>query len=296
MSESTLRGTVIQGIGSFYTVRTPEGETYVLRAQKKLRRTGLSPLPGDEVLFLPPVQSDHGWIEAVLPRKTLCLRPPAANVETLVIVLAPEPEPDLLLTDRQISRALAQKMQVILAVNKCDLDGTLAPRLEEEYAQTGIRVFPISALNGTGLESLKEAMRGSLCCFSGQSGTGKSTTLNALLGLQLETGNLSRKIARGKNTTRSAVLLEQNGLRVMDTAGFSLLEPEKNLPPEELKNRYPEFDPYEGKCRFHQCLHDNEPGCAVAGAVKDGELHPGRWQRYRELLAETRENWKKRYD
>ena len=296
MSESTLQGTVIQGVGSFYTVRTREGETYVLRAQKKLRRVHVSPLPGDEVLFLPPVQSDHGWIETVLPRKTLCLRPPAANVETLVIVLAPEPEPDFLLTDRQISRALAQKMQVILAVNKCDLDGMLAFRLKEEYAGTGIPVFPISAQSGVGLEPLKEAMRGSLCCFSGQSGTGKSTTLNALLGMQLETGDLSRKIARGKNTTRSAVLLERNGLRVMDTAGFSLLEPEKNLPPEELKNRYPEFAPYEGKCRFRECLHDREPDCAVCNAATEGLISKGRLDRYRILLSEAREQWRNRYD
>ena len=291
-----MRGTVIQGVGSFYTVRAPDGESYILRAQKKLRRTGLSPLPGDEVVFLPPENSEHGWIEQVLPRKTMCLRPPVANVETLVIVLAPEPEPDLLLTDRQISRAFAQKMRVILAVNKTDLDPALAERLAAEYASAEIPVFPICALTGTGLEPLRKAMEGSLCCFSGQSGAGKSTTLNRLLSLELETGDLSRKIARGKNTTRSAVLLERNGLRVMDTAGFSLLEPERDLPPEELKSRYPDFQPYEGKCRFAQCLHNREPGCAVAEAAKEGKIHPERWRRYRELLEETRENWKRRYD
>lgn len=297
MPEPTLQGTVIRGIGSFYTVRTAEGEEYTLRAQKKIRRTRVSPLPGDEVLFFPPRDGEQGWIGGVLPRKTLCLRPPVANVETLVVVMAPEPEPDLLLTDRQIARAYAQGMKVLLAVNKCDTDGgELARRLAEEYAASGARVFPVSALEGTGLEPLKEAMRGSLCCFSGQSGAGKSTLINALLDLSRETGGLSRKIARGKNTTRSAELLEKDGVRVMDSAGFSLLEPEKDLPPEELKNRYPEFQPYEGKCRFRQCLHDSEPGCAAAEAVRDGAVHPARWQRYRVLLAEARENWKNRYD
>ena len=297
MGERSLRGTVIQGIGSFYTVRTGAGEEFILRAQKKLRRTHQSPLAGDEVLFSPPEEgSEHGWLEEILPRQTVCLRPPVANVEILIIVLAPEPEPDLILTDRQIARALHQGMRVLIAVNKRDLDENLAPRLREEYAAAGIPVFSIQADAGLGLEALREAMGSSLCCFSGQSGTGKRTTLNALLDLRLETGDLSRKIARGKNTTRSAVLLEKNGLRVMDTAGFSLLEAERNLPPEELKNRYPEFGPYEGKCRFNQCLHDNEPGCAVAEAVREGKMQPGRWQRYRELLTETRENWKNRFD
>ncbi len=296
MPEATRRGTVLQGIGSFYTVRTGEGEILTLRAQKKLRRTRQSPLPGDEILFQPPQQGEHGWIEEILPRKTFCLRPPVANVETLVLVLSPEPVPDLMLADRQIMRALAQGMRVLMAVSKCDLDSGLAPKLAAEYAPAGIPVFPVSALEKTGLEALREAMRGQLCCLAGQSGAGKSTLLNALMDLRLETGELSRKIARGKNTTRSAILLEKEGLRVMDTAGFSLLEPERDLPPEEIKNRYPELQPYEGKCRFRQCLHDSEPGCAVEEAVKAGSVSAGRWQRYRALLAEAREAWKNRYD
>ena len=269
-------GTILQGIGSFYTVRTAGGETFVLRAQK-------------------PETGEHGWIEAILPRKTLCLRPPVANVEKLILVLAPEPEPDLMLADRQIARAFAQGMQVAIAVAKGDLDHGLAAKLVAEYSPAGIPVFPVSALEGLGLEPLREAMRGQLCCLSGQSGAGKSTLLNALLETRQETGELSRKIARGRNTTRSAVLLEGAGLRVMDTAGFSLLEAEKDLPPEEMKERYPEFRAYEGKCRFRQCVHDREPGCAVAEAAENGEISRARWERYRMLLAEARENWKNRY-
>ena len=296
MGEESLRGTVIQGIGSFYTVRTGTGEEYILRAQKKLRRTHQSPLVGDNVVFSPPEEgSEHGWLEEILPRRTVCLRPPVANVDTLIIVLAPEPEPDLILADRQIARALHQGMQVLIAVNKRDLDETLAPRLQEEFAAAGIPVFSIQADAGKGLEPLREALGSSLCCFSGQSGAGKSTTINALMRTAQETGDLSRKIARGKNTTRTAVLLEKDGLRVMDTAGFSLLEAEKNLPPEKLRERYPEFLPYEGKCRFKECLHDSEPGCAVAEAVACGILSRARWLRYRTLLMEIRENWRNRY-
>lgn len=290
-------GILLRGIGSFYTVLEEEtGATWTVRAKKKFRRERVSPLPGDRILFTPGEGEEHGWIEEILPRKTLCLRPPVANVETLVIVTAPVPEADLMLTDRQLARAFQQGIRTILAVNKSDLDGTLADRLREEYAPAGVPVYAVSAALGTGLEPLREAMRGSLCCVTGQSGAGKTTLLNALMDLNLETGEISRKIARGKNTTRHVELIERNGLRVMDTAGFSLLEPEKDLPPEKLKERYPEFAPLEGKCRFRECLHDREPGCAVAQAVRDGSIHRARWERYRELLAETRENWRNRYD
>ena len=120
--------------------------------------------------------------------------------------------------------------------------------------------------------------------------------MNALLDLDLETGTISRKIARGKNTTRHTELIEKNGIRVMDTAGFNLLEAENALDPGELKNRYPEFAPYEGKCRFRECLHDREPGCAVTAAAENGEISPGRLERYRELLAEAKTVWRDRYD
>ncbi len=295
--EAFRKGTILRGIGSFYTVSEDgTGEQHTLRAKKKFRREKITPLPGDRIEFSPGEGEEHGWIEEILPRRTLCLRPPAANVETLVIVAAPVPEADLLLADRQIARAFHQGMRVLMAVNKIDLDTGLPERLREEYAPAGVTVFPVSAREGTGLEPLREAMRGSLCCLTGQSGAGKSTLLNALMGLELETGEISRKIARGKNTTRHAELIERDGLRVMDTAGFSLLEPEKDLPPEELKERYPEFRPMEGKCRFRECLHDREPGCAVAEAAAAGTISPARWERYRLLLAEIREVWRNRYD
>ena len=291
-----LRGTLIRGIGSFYTAKDGEGKTYTLRCKKKFRRQGISPLTGDEVLFTPGEGEKDGWIEEILPRKTVCLRPPVANVTCLVIVIAPVPEADLLLADRMVSRAVAQGMNVLIAVNKTDLDASLPPVIDEQYRPAGIPVIPVSGKAGTGLDRLRESMKGELCCLTGQSGAGKSTLLNALLALNLETGDISRKIARGKNTTRQSELIEKDGLRVMDTAGFSLLEPEGLLEPEKLRERYPEFRPYEGKCRFRECLHDREPGCAVREAAEKGAIHPERLLRYRQLLAETREVWRERYD
>ena len=290
------RGTLVRGIGSFYTVRDEKQHEYILRCKKKFRHERITPLVGDEVLFSPGQGEEHGWLEEILPRKTVCLRPPVANVERLVIVIAPVPEPDLLLVDRQISRAFSQGMDVVMVVNKSDLDGRLAERIRKEYAGTGIPVIQASATDGSGVELVRESLKGALCCFTGQSGAGKSTMLNALLDLNLETGGISRKISRGKNTTRHTELIERNGIRVMDTAGFNLLEAEGSLEPEKLKDRYPEFLPYEGKCRFRECLHDREPGCAVNQAVQDGRISAGRLSRYRTLLAEAREVWRERYD
>lgn len=293
-----MRGTIIRGIGSFYTVRDANQQEYILRCKKKFRREKMIPMVGDEVLFSPGKGDEHGWMEEILPRKTECLRPPVANVTRLVIVIAPIPEPDLVLVDRQISRALSQGMDVVIAVNKCDLDaGALGDRVKREYSNAGIRVITVSAKTGEGMDLIREALGGKvLCCFTGQSGTGKSTMLNALLDIHLETGNISRKISRGKNTTRHTELIEKNGIRVMDTAGFNLLEAETALEPEKLKERWPEFMPYEGKCRFRECLHDKEPGCAVTEAARRGEISEGRLERYRTLLAETREEWRERYD
>ena len=289
-------GTLIRGIGSFYTVRTPEGETFTLRAKKKFRRQKMTPLVGDEVLFVPGEGEEDGWLEEILPRKTVCLRPPVANVSRMVLVLAPVPEADLLLADRLLCRAVAQGMSAVIAVNKTDLDASLPALLESQYAVSGVPVIPVCARTGEGLDRLREALRGETCCMMGQSGAGKSTLLNGLLGLSLETGEISPRIERGRNTTRHVELLTAGGLRIMDTAGFNLLEPEKELEPEKLKERYPEFHPYEGKCRFRECLHDREPDCAVAEAVRKGAIHRERWERYRKLLAETRETWRNRYD
>ena len=290
------QGTLVRGFGGFYTVRDAEGQEFTLRCKKKFRRLGLSPLVGDEVLFTPGEGEEHGWLEEILPRSSQCLRPPVANVSLLLIVVAPVPEPDLLLVDRMMVRARAQGMDMLLVVNKCDLDEGLAQELSAQYAGAQVPVYAVSAESGQGLATLRERMGGRLCCLTGQSGVGKSTLLNALLGLELETGEISQKIQRGKNTTRHAELLMVDGLQVLDTAGFSLLELDGGMEPVTLKEYYPEFAEYEGKCRFEPCYHDREPGCAVTAACGEGAIHPQRLARYRALLTEVRQAWRERYD
>ena len=290
------RGTLIRGMGGFYTVVDEDGREFTLRCKKKFRRMGLSPLVGDEVNFTPGSGEEHGWLEDILPRRSECLRPPVANVTLLIIVVATAPEPDLMLVDRLMIRAQRQGMRQMIAVNKCDLDASLTEQLRAQYAAAGVPVYAVSAKSGEGLEALRAQMAGSLCCLTGQSGVGKSTLLNALLGLQLETGEISRKIQRGKNTTRHAELLMKDGLRVLDTAGFSLLELDGKMEPITLKESYPEFAPYEGQCRFEPCYHDREPGCAVTAACENGVIHPERLARYRVLLNDVKQAWRDRYD
>lgn len=252
---------------------------------------------GDAVRFTPGQGEEEGWLVEILPRKTECIRPPVANVTLLLVSICPSPEPDLLLVDRLLARAKKQGMKTALIVGKCDLDGgKLLAQMQEEYRGADCPVLGVSARNKEGLDSVRALMRGAdCCCLAGQSGVGKSTLLNALLDLQLETGEISEKIQRGKNTTRYAQLLIHDGIRVLDTAGFSLLETEKGMEPEKLQELYPEFQPYIGQCRFQPCLHDREPGCAVTQAVQAGEIDGNRVERYRELLADVRLAWKNRY-
>ena len=291
-----MQGTLVRGFGGFYVAVDETGTEHILRCKKKFRRMHISPMVGDRVAFLPGTGEEHGWLEDILPRESECLRPPVANVKLLIVVICPSPEPDMLLVDRMLIRARLQGMRTAIVVNKSDLDPTLVETVRQEYAGADCPVLCASAKERHGLDELRALMDGAgICCLTGQSGVGKSTLLNALLGLELETGDISEKIQRGKNTTRHAQLLISGGIRVLDTAGFSLLELDAKTEPESLREAYPEFLPHEGCCRFAPCLHDREPGCAVTQAVEAGEIAPGRVERYRQLLADVRETWKQRY-
>ena len=285
----------MRGIGSFYTVRCDEdGREYTLRAQKKLRHQHMTPMVGDRVRFTPGQGEEHGWLEEILPRKSVIERPSVANADMLMLVMASVPQPDMLLVDKLILRAAQGGMMPALCVNKIDLGDELVQRIRAEYAGTQLRVFAASARTGEGVEALREAMRGRVTCLAGQSAVGKSSLLNAVFGLGLETGGLSRKTERGRHTTRRAEMLAVDGMLVLDTPGFSLLElPE--MEPEALARLYPEYEVLADGCRFQPCLHDREPGCAVHAAVDAGALSPARWARYRELLAEVKDKWKGRY-
>jgi len=291
-SVAQIEAIVLHGVGGLYTVFCPvDGTEYVLRARGVFRREKRSPLVGDRVLCTPGIGEAHGWIDDILPRSSECLRPPVANVEVMALVVAPTPPPDLLLVDRLLVWARRAGIEPLLCANKADVDGDLVEALCAQYQASGVEAMVISAVTGLGLEALRGRLARRVSCFAGQSAVGKSSLLNALYGLELPTGGLSRRIERGRHTTRHARLLRCGDALVVDTPGFSLLELWAALPPEELCYYYPEFDAFAPNCRFQPCLHDREPGCAVRK-----EIHPERLERYRVLLNEVREQWRGRYD
>ena len=298
-----MEGIIVRGRGGFYTVQDANGQEFVLRAKKKFRRQKISPLVGDRVYFTPGEgkeegKEEDGWVEEILPRQSQCLRPPVANISLLCIVASPSPAPDWLLVDKLLIFARKQNIKTLLILNKMDLPGAqdTAALAKAMYAGTDMDVQCVSAQSGESVESLKKYLCGHICCFSGQSGVGKSTLLNALFGLSQETGDISRKIQRGKNTTRHAELFTFGDIRVIDTPGFSLLEMDEVFDPVLLQEYYPEFEAYAGKCRFAPCYHGSEPGCAVLQAAKEGKIHPQRMERYHILLADCRQTWRNRYD
>lgn len=292
-----MQGIILRGIGGFYYAMDDQGTVHTLRAQGKIRRERMKPKIGDRVEIAPGEGEEHGWILQILPRKNELVRPTVANIDVIaVVVAAATPDPDLMLADRLMLSARRAGIDVLLVVNKCDLDPEGAKEIAEQYRGAEVTPIMVSGGKGEGLEPLREALKGKIHALAGQSGAGKSTLINALYGLQLETGDLSKKIDRGKNTTRHCELIPvADGGMVLDTPGFSLLETDL-FEPIELKNSYPEFTKFEGQCFFQPCYHATEPRCAVRDAVAEGEIDAQRHERYVALLEEQKMRWRDRYD
>ena len=292
-----MQGIILRGIGGFYYAMDGAGTVHTLKAQAKLRRERLKPKVGDRVELSPGEGEEYGWILGILPRRNELTRPPVANIDVIcIVVAAATPDPDLLLADRLMLNARRAGIDVQLVINKCDLDPAGAAAIAAQYRGAGAEPVLVSAEKGEGLEALRTLLRGKTHALAGQSGAGKSTLINALYGLRMETGDLSRKIERGKNTTRHCELVPvEGGGMVLDTPGFSLLETEL-FDPVEMKDFWPEFAEYEGQCFFQPCYHATEPRCAVREAVAGGQIDAQRHERYVALLDEMRQRWRERYD
>ena len=292
-------GIITEGRGGLYTVCAENGEKSVLRARKKFRHQHISPLVGDHVSYTPGLISDeHGWIDEIHPRINASVRPPVANISLMLIVAAEVPVPDWLLIDKLLLYAFRKHILPVLVINKEDiLPGNMLIKAKECYRDTGITICGVSAKDCTGTKELKHFLKGHTVCVCGQSGVGKSSLINCLCGSDLETGEISLRIERGKNTTRHCELMIFPDFNIIDTPGFSLLEEnEKPEDPVLLQDLYPEFSPYLGQCHFQPCYHWNEPGCAILQAAKDGVINPERINRYHELLQAARERWNNRFD
>ena len=279
----TRTGRIVRSLSGFYEVRTSEG-TVTCRARGSLRRLGESPLTGDLVEI--SVEKGKGMVEKILPRQNQFVRPAVANVDALVVFAAntnPVTEPFLI--DRVAAIAGDQEVEVILCVNKCDLDP--AEDLIRIYNRAGFRVIPASAETGEGVEALRAAIQGKLTAFTGNSGVGKSSILNRLCPeLKLPTGEVSEKLGRGRHTTRHVELYDLGEeTYVADTPGFSSFDTDQMdvILKENLQYAFPDFEPYIGSCQFHDCTHRREPGCAVRTALEAGEIESTRYDSYLRL-------------
>ena len=282
MSE-VRNGRIVRSISGFYDVQTPQGMVSC-RARGILRKAGQSPLTGDLVQI--SVERGKGMVEKILPRKNSFVRPAVANMDALVVFAAnvnPVTEPFLI--DRVAAIAGDQEVQVILCVNKCDLDP--AVDLVQIYTHAGFPVIRASAETGEGVEELRNLIRGKLVAFTGNSGVGKSSILNRLCPeLELPTGEVSEKLGRGRHTTRHVEMYDLGeDTLVADTPGFSSFDTDQMdvILKENLQYAFPDFGGYVGKCQFHDCSHRKEPGCAVRGALEAGDIEPTRYDSYLRL-------------
>jgi len=290
-------GRIVKGIAGFYYVHVIGSGVYECKAKGIFRKEKIKPLVGDAVRIeiLDEAEKEGNIIE-ILARKNMLIRPAVANIDQALVVFAvTNPEPHLNLLDRFLVMMEYQEIPVVLCFNKLDLeDDKELAKYKDIYEPTGYSVIFTSVTEEENIAAVKTALQGKTTVIAGPSGVGKSSLINLLQSdVQMETGNLSDKIARGKHTTRHSELIAiNNDSYIMDTPGFSSLY-SNDFNKEDLKHYFSEFTEYEGRCRFQGCVHIHEPGCAVKAAVAGKQIHPARYGNYRLMYEELQE--KRRY-
>ena len=286
-----MDGIILKALSGFYYVSTSDGVLVACRARGKLRHQHISPLVGDHVRITIS-EDDTGMVDEIYPRDNEFYRPSIANIDQLVLVVSEAtPATDPFLIDRVISIAESQNCQPIICINKCDL--ARADSLYAIYQAAGFPILRVSTKSGEGIPELKALLAGKVSAFTGNSGVGKSSILNTLhSGIQLQVGEVSVKLGRGRHTTRHVELFQlENGTVVADTPGFSSFEVSKREleKKEELAATFREFRPYLNQYQFIGCSHRTEKGCAVLKAVTEGSIAQSRHSSYVRLYEQTKE-------
>ncbi len=283
------QGRITTSTGGLYTVETSCG-VCTCKARGIFRKRGISPCVGDYVRL-----SQDGVICEILPRKNSILRPPAANLDQLLFVVSScQPSPNLMLLDSFLAVAYYQEIQPVIVVTKLDMDDAADFCLI--YESAGIPVLRVDYEKPESIRAVAEQLKGRVSMMTGNSGVGKSTLLNAIdPSLELKVGEISGKLGRGRHTTRQVQLYACAGGYLADTPGFSTFEAEQyvQMEKEQIAGCFPEFAPYLGKCRFSDCAHVCEKGCAVLEAVKRGDISQSRHNAYTALYqtAKQRKAW-----
>lgn len=277
----TKSGTIIKGIGGFYYVKTDIG-IIECRARGKFRNEAKIPTVGD-LVDIDIDGNNSGTVKKIAGRRNFFVRPPISNIDTLVLVASVKnPNPDLLFIDKMLLIAKNNDVEAVLCINKSDLcDGTDAEKICGIYKDANLKTIVTSTFSDVGIDELKSLISKKVTAFAGFSGVGKSSILKKLTGLDLQTGNVSKKLSRGKHTTRCVELLEYaDGSYLADTPGFSMLDLPK-IPSEKLWEYYPEFLCFADECKFSDCRHLNERDCGIKNAVENGEIASSRYESYR---------------
>ncbi len=292
-----MTGKIIKGIAGFYYVHGADERIYECKAKGIFRNRKIKPLVGDNVeISVLSQEPPEGNIDEILERKNALIRPAAANIDQVLVVFAArDPEPNLNLLDRFLVMLYQADIPVVIAFNKAELVGEDdMERYRRIYEPAGYRVMSVSTYEGRGIDEIRSLMRGKTTAFAGPSGVGKSSLTNLLMPeANMETGDISEKIRRGKHTTRHSQLFSAGGgTYMMDTPGFSSIYVE-GVEPNQLKDCFPEFAPYEEGCRFLGCVHIGEKVCGVKEAVEQGKISRSRYDNYRMFYEEQKD--KRRY-
>ncbi len=291
-----LDGTIIKGIGGFYYIDTKNG-IYECRARGKFRKEKVTPTVGDYVqISILDEENKKGSLDVIKPRKNQLIRPKVVNVDQALIIFAavsPHFNPDLL--DRFLILAEEQKLDITICINKIDLDKKRDfEKYKDLYTEAGYRVIPVSAHEKINIDELKKSVQNKISVVAGPSGAGKSSLINCLNpNFSLETGEVSKKIERGRHTTRHAELMEifENSF-IVDSPGFTSLYLD-NIEAKKLQEYFPEFRQYYNNCRFSSCVHINEPDCCVKEHVGE-DINPVRYEKYVALYNEINQIYQER--